>query len=374
MQCRGIHSAVTLPERLLLGAYRSGVARWAPIREADMLQLGWKAGTEQYEPNELLDYAVEAEAAGFDSVAASDHFHPWAEKGQASFVWSWLGAAAARTKNIVLGTSVTCPILRYHPAIIAQAVATLACLAPKRFFLGLGTGEALNEYSACAQWPSYNIRREQLLEAIVLMRALLSGEKVTHRGIWYKTRRAKLYTRPSEPVPIYIASMVPNSATFAGRHSDGLITVGGLDTDTYKAIFKNFGAGAKEAHKDGKRMPKMIELAVEYTDDEEKAIAVRKAYWAGTKVPAMFTERIYTPEMSERNGSVVGSEAIKKSTCISDDPYEHVRHAQRYIDLGFDHLIFHSADPDQAKFIEAYGRDVLPKLRQKAKARNKVAA
>jgi coenzyme F420-dependent glucose-6-phosphate dehydrogenase len=338
-----------------------------------MLQLGWKAGTEQYEPDELLEYAVAAEAAGFDSIAASDHFHPWAEKGQAAFVWSWLGAVAARTKTITLGTSVTCPILRYHPAIIAQAAATVACLAPKRCFLGVGTGEALNEYSATGKYPGYNIRREQLLEAIELMRALLTGEKVTHRGIWYETRKAKLYTRPKTPVPIYISSLVPNSATFAGKYGDGLITVGGEEPETYKAIFKNFAAGAKEAHKDAKRMPKMIELAVDFTDDEEEAIELRKAYWAGAMVPAMFTEKIYSPEMSEQNGKVVGSETIKQSTCISADPDEHVRHAQKYLDLGFDHLIFHSAGPDQQRFIEAYGRDVLPKLR-KAKARHKMAA
>ena len=339
-----------------------------------MLQLGWKAGTEQYEPDELLDYAIAAEAAGFDSIAASDHFHPWAEKGQAAFVWSWLGAAAARTKTITLGTSVTCPILRYHPAIIAQAAATIACLAPDRFFLGVGTGEALNEYSATGQWPSYNTRRAQMEEAIALIRALMTGEKVSHKSAYYETRKAKLYTRPKTPVPIYISSMVPNSATFAGKHGDGLITVGGEEPDTYKGIFKNFAAGAKEARKTASRMPKMIELAVDYADDEEKAIEIRKAYWAGTAVPALFTERIYTPEMSEQNGKVVGSDTIKKSTCISADASEHVRHAQRYIDLGFDHLIFHSAGPDQQKFIEFYGRDVLPRLRQKAKGRHKVAA
>ncbi|TMB69838.1 MAG: TIGR03557 family F420-dependent LLM class oxidoreductase, partial [Deltaproteobacteria bacterium] len=192
-----------------------------------MLQLGWKAGTEQYPPDELLDYAIAAEETGFDSIDVSDHFHPWNEKGQACFVWSWLGAAAAKTKKIAMGTGVTCPILRYHPAVVAQAAATIACLAPKRFFLGVGTGEALNEYSATGQWPEYNIRRARMGEAIELIRALWTGEKVTHKGFYYQTRQAKLYTRPSEPIPLYVSSMVPNSARFAGKHSDGLITVGG---------------------------------------------------------------------------------------------------------------------------------------------------
>jgi coenzyme F420-dependent glucose-6-phosphate dehydrogenase len=339
-----------------------------------MLQLGWKAGTEQYGPRELVDLAVAAEAAGFDSVDASDHFHPWAEKGQASFVWSVLGAIATRTSRIVLGTGITCPILRYHPAIVAQAAATVATLGRGRFFLGVGTGEALNEYSATGVYPPYNERRAMLAEAIEVIRALWTGEKITHEGTYYDTRQAKLYTLPDEPIPIYISSMVPNSATFAGEHGDGLITVGGEEPDTYQEMFKNFDAGAKTRRRKGERAPRMIELAVAYTDDEEAAIEARKAYWAGTFIPALFTEKIYTPEQSEQNGKAVGAEAIKKSACISADADEHVAYAQKYIDLGFDHLIFHSAGPDQQAFIEGYGRDVLPKLRARSKKSSKAPA
>jgi coenzyme F420-dependent glucose-6-phosphate dehydrogenase len=328
------------------------------------LRFGWKAGTEQYPPEELLDYAIAAEQAGFDSVEASDHFHPWAEKGQACFVWTWLGAVAARTRSIMIGTGVTCPIFRYHPAIVAQAAATLACLAPGRTFLGVGTGEALNEYSATGEWPDYKTRRERLAEAIELMRKLWSGDKVTHRGIHYQTRQAKLYTRPDKRIPIYIAAMVANSARFAGRYGDALITVGGEDPETYNKIFENFASGALETGNDASRMPRMVELAVAYTDDAESAIRCRKEYWAGTFIPALFTERIYTPAMSEQNGSVVGADTIRQAVCISADPEEHVRFAQRYIDIGFDHLIFHSAGPDQRGFIEAYGKEVLPRLRR----------
>jgi coenzyme F420-dependent glucose-6-phosphate dehydrogenase len=339
-----------------------------------MLQLGWKAGTEQYPPAELLEYAIAAEDAGFDSIDASDHFHPWAEKGQACFVWSWLGAVAAKTKKIIMGTGVTCPTLRYHPAVIAQAAATVACLAPRRFYLGVGTGEALNEYSATAQWPGYKIRQNQLAEAIELIRALWSGEKVTHKGLYYQTRQAKLYTRPREALPVYISTMVPNSARFAGKYGDGLITVGGEEPETYRKIFQNFEAGAREAGKDPSRMPRMVELAVDYTDDEEKAIEYRQAYWAGTFIPALFTERIYTPKMSEENGKVVGPDTVRQSVCISADPKTHVEFAQQYIDLGFDHLFFHSAGPDQRAFLEGYGRDVLPQLRQLNEERIKSVA
>jgi coenzyme F420-dependent glucose-6-phosphate dehydrogenase len=330
-----------------------------------MLRLGWKAGTEQYPPGELLEYAVAAEQAGFDSIDVSDHFHPWSEKDQACFVWTWLGAAAAKTGKITLGTGVTCPTLRYHPAIIAQAAATLACMAPGRAFLGVGTGEALNEYSATGQWPDYKFRRAQMAEAIELIRALWSGEKITHRGVYYQTRQAKLYTLPSKPIPIYISALVPNSARFAGKYGDGLITVGGEEPETYGKMLENFEAGAREAGKDPSKMPRLIELGVDYTDDEEKAIECRKAYWAGVFVPALFTERIYTPKMSEDNGRVVGSEIIKEAVCISGDPEDHIQYAPHYIDLGFDQIFFHSAGPDQRAFLEGYGRDVLLKLRQK---------
>jgi coenzyme F420-dependent glucose-6-phosphate dehydrogenase len=338
-----------------------------------MLQLGWKAGTEQYPPDELLDYAVAAEEAGFDSIDASDHFHPWAENGQACFVWSWLGAVASRTKKITLGTGVTCPTLRYHPAVIAQAAATVACLAPLRFYLGVGTGEALNEYSATGQWPDYKIRQNQLAEAIELIRELWSGEKVTHKGVYYQTRQAKLYTRPADTIPIYISTMVPNSAHFAGKHGDGLITVGGEEPETYRKIFQNFAAGAKEARKVQSGAPRMVELAVAYTDDEKKAIESRREYWAGTFIPALFTQRIYTPQMSEENGKVVGDDTIRQSVCISADPETHVKFAQRYIDLGFDQLFFHSAGPDQRAFLKGYGRDVLPRLRQANQRRSNAA-
>jgi coenzyme F420-dependent glucose-6-phosphate dehydrogenase len=328
------------------------------------LKFAWKAGTEQYSPGELLDYAVAAEQAGFDMIEASDHFHPWAEKGQACFVWTWLGAVAARTHRVMLGTGITCPIFRYHPSIVAQAAATLACLAPGRVFLGVGTGEALNEYSAVAQWTDYKDRRERLAESIELMRQLWTGEKITHRGTHYQTRQAKLYTRPDRPIPIYISALVPNSARFAGKHGDALITVGGEDETTYREICDNFAYGAAEAAKDAAKMPRMIELAVAYTDDEAAAVRSRKEYWAGTFIPALFTERIYTPQMSEQNGAVVGDDTIRQAVCISVDPEEHVRFAQHYIDLGFDELVFHSAGPDQRAFLEGYGKEVLPRLRR----------
>lgn len=327
-----------------------------------MVSIGWKCGIEQYPPAELLDYAVTAEEAGFDIVEASDHFHPWSEKGQASFCWTLLGAVAARTKRILLGTGVTCPTLRYHPAIIAQATATLDNLAPGRVFLGVGTGEALNEYPVMAYWPGYTERRERLQEAIELMRELWTGETVSFDGEYYQTRKAKLYTPPTQQIPIYVSAMVPGSAEFAGKYGDGLFTVGGKPIELYKEIIKNFEEGAREVGKDPAKLPKIIELNVQYTQDTDAAIQGQLQYWAGSYIPALFNQKIYTPAMSEENGQVVGADTIKQTNCISADPEEHAKFVKQYTDIGFDHVIVHSAGPDQKAFVNEYGRDVIPRL------------
>ncbi len=331
-----------------------------------MLQLGWKAGPEQFPPTELYEYAITADRAGFDLLDVSDHFSPWSEAGQAAFTWTWLGAVAPQTRNIHLGTGVTCPILRYHPSIIAQAAATVSCFAPNRTYLGVGTGEALNEYAATGMWPGHEERQARLAEAIEVIRALWSGKEITHDGKYYQTRKAKLYTPPASPIPMYISALVPESAAFAGKYGDGLITVGGKQPDIYREILKSFENAARQSGKNPAQMPKLIELNVDFTNDVETAIQYQKKYWAGTFVPALFDQKIYTPKMSAENGEAVGSDTIKKAGCISANPDDHIKFIQQYIDLGFTHLIFHSSLPDQRAFLEAYGREVLPRLRSRS--------
>ena len=330
-----------------------------------MLQLGWKAGPEQFPPTELMQYAVAADQAGFDLLDVSDHFNPWSEEGQACFTWTWLGAVAVQTKRIALGTGVTCPILRYHPSIIAQAAATVSCFAPQRTYLGVGTGEALNEYAATGKWPGYSERQARLAEAIDLIRTLWSGEEVTYEGQYYQTRKSKLFTPPASKIPLYISTMVGESATFAGKYGDGLISVGGKQPDVYKQIIANFDKAAREAGKDPSNMPKLIELNVEYSQDIESDIQSQIKYWAGSYVPALFDQKIYTPKMSQENGAVVGPDSLKKLACISSNAEDHVKFTQQYIDLGFNTPIFHSAATNQRAFIESYARDVLPHVREK---------
>ncbi len=329
-----------------------------------MLKLGWKAGPEQYQPMELLDYVIAAENAGFESVDVSDHFHPWSESGHACFSWAWLGAAAVKTKSIELGPGVTCPFLRYHPAVIAQAAATIDNFAPGRTYLAVGTGEALNEYAATGEWPGYFERQAMMLEAIRLIRALWSGGEVIFDGTYFSTRKARLYTPPVSRIPLYVSSLVPESAGFAGMHGDGLITVAN-DPGVVKQIVKKFEEGAREAGKDPAAMPRLLEVNVAYTDDIDAAAGCFLEYWAGAMVPALFNQNIYTPAMSAMNGSVVGKDTLLKKLCISGNPDDHVKFVQPYIDMGFTHLYFHSAGPDQRDFIIGYGRDVLPRIKQR---------
>lgn len=329
------------------------------------MQIGWKAGPEQYQPVELLEYAVAAERAGFDTLDVSDHFQPWSEAGHAAFTWTWLGAAAARTERIRLGPGVTCPILRYSPAIIAQASATLGVMAPGRAYLALGTGEALNEYAATGQWPGYEERQARLREAIEIIRGLWSGEEVSYRGQYYTTEKARLYTRPDRPIPLYVSATVPgSSAEFAGQYGDGLWSVGGNPPEVYEELIATFVQSARAAGKDPSSMPRGIELNVVYGDDLDAGIAEMQKYWAGSFVPALFDQKIYTPSMSEQNGAVVGADTIRQKCCVSSSAEEQAQFAQQYLDLGFNELYIHSAGPDQAGFIERYGKDVLPRIRR----------
>lgn len=330
-----------------------------------MLKVGYKIAPEQFPPSELLQQVIAVEKAGFDSIDASDHFHPWSEDGQACFIWSWLGAAAASTHSIELGTGLTCPILRYNPAIIAQAAATVSSLAGGRTYLTVGTGEALNEYSVTLKWPEYNERQTRMIEAIELIRELWTGEKVSFDGCYYRTKKSKLYTLPKNEIPIYISSLVPESAYVAGYYGDGLLTVGGRRSlERCKQILSQFEKGAQDAGKNVESMPKAIEVSVEYGVDIEASIENRNKFWAGAKVHALYLNKIYTPEMSAQNGKIVNIENLRKNGCFSESPEEQIKFVKKFIDIGFTHVYVHSAASDQIAFIKAYGKDILPTLKE----------
>src|SRR4051794_29155179 len=227
---------------------------------------GYKASAEQFGPQDLLDLSLEAERRGFDTIAVSDHFQPWRHHGgHGPAALPWLGALAATSESATLGTSVLTPTLRYQPAVVAQAFATLACLAPGRVFLGIGTGEAMNETPVTGDaFPAVKERRRRMAEAIKLMRALWTEERVDFDGEYYRTQKATVYDRPDEPVPIYVAASGPLAAKLAGRAGDGFIVTSGKKDELYTELVAAMEEGAEKAGRDASAIDRMIEIKVSY--------------------------------------------------------------------------------------------------------------
>jgi coenzyme F420-dependent glucose-6-phosphate dehydrogenase len=327
-----------------------------------VLTLGWKASAEQFDPKRLLDYAVLAEELGYDSVVVSDHFQPWRhDGGHAPFSFSWLAAVGERTSRIGLGTSVVAPSYRYHPAIVAQAMATLGCLYPGRLFLGVGTGEAMNETPVTGgTFPGRKERRMRMAEAIRLIRALWTEERVDFEGQWYRTEKATIYDRPEEPVPIYVAASGPLAAKLAGRVGDGFICTSGKDPELYERLLASVAEGAEAAGRDTAQVRRMIEVKVSYDRDREYAVQACN-WWAALALTPEQKEGVDDPLEMER----LADENIDRAPSrfiVSDEPEEIAAGIRRYADLGFDELILHAPGADQARFLDQFAEDVLPLL------------
>ncbi len=333
----------------------------------DVLVLGYKASTEQFAPGELLDWCVEAERCGFDSITASDHFHPWRDSDvRCFFVWSWLGALGERTKKVSFGTGVTCPTFRYDPAVIAQAAATLGAMYPGRFWLGVGTGEALNEKSCTGSWPGFSERCGRLVEAIQIIRRLWAGERLTFRGRYFETADAHLYLRPTRPVPLYVGASGTHAAYVAGRYGDGWMTTGGAGpVDDYRErLIPAVERGRREAGRDPASVRRVIELAVVYADSRQEGLEQARL-WAPSMTPNREKYGIHDPRDLQRYGALLDDTTVERHWFISGDPDEHVALAEKFIQLGFTDLYFHAPGPRQGEFIQFYGQQVLPRLRQK---------
>jgi coenzyme F420-dependent glucose-6-phosphate dehydrogenase len=329
------------------------------------VRIGYKASAEQFDPVSLLDYSVEAERSGLEIVAISDHFQPWVHHGGHSpAALPWLGAAAQRTSSATLGTSVLTPTLRYHPSIVAQAFATLACLAPGRVFLGVGTGEAMNEAPVTGgEFPGRKERRQRLGEAIELMRMLWREERVDFEGSFYRTTRATIYDRPDEPVPVYVAASGPLAAKLAGRVGDGFICTSGKEPALYDELLGKVAEGAESAGRDPEGIRRMIEVKVSYDRDRELALS-NTHFWAALALRPEQKEGIEDPIEMERVAKENVDQAPSRFIC-SDDPEEVVEKIAVYADLGFDELLLHAPGHDQGRFLEQFGEDVLPLLRDR---------
>jgi coenzyme F420-dependent glucose-6-phosphate dehydrogenase len=323
--------------------------------------LGYAASFEQFHPTDLLNYSKHAEKAGFGAVMASDHFHPWVPaQGHSAFVWSWMGALGAQT-NLRFGTGVTPPGYRYHPAVIAQAAATLEAMFPGRFYLGLGAGEALNEHIVGDYWPEAPVRLERLMEAIEIIQALFTGKVVKHRGVHFNVESAKIYTMPDATPPIYVATSGPIMAQRTGRFTDGMITVGAAD-EKIKGLLERYEKGAREAGKDPATMPRILQVKVSFADSEEQAVEYAMKEWpnGGMNFPKA---DIRNPEDFEAMSKLVRPENYKNRVLLTPDLSEHVAHIQHFIDLGFNEIYIHNVARNQEAFIEAYGKHVVPNLR-----------
>ena len=299
-----------------------------------------------------MRHAQAAEEAGFSFALISDHFHPWTDRqGSAPFVWSVLGAIAEMTKTMRVGTGVTCPILRIHPAVIAQAAATTACMMPGRFFLGLGTGENLNEHVVGAQWPPPDVRLEMLQEAIEVLRALFEGGEQSHRGKFFTVDHARLYNLPPQPLPIYLAAAGEEAAELAGRAGDGIIC-----TDPSKKTLAAFDKSG------GRRKPRFGQLTVCWAGTEKAAVKTAHEIWPTGGLNGRFKMELPRPAHFEEAVRTVRPEDVANSIVCGPDPEAHLGAIAKYASAGFDHVYVHQVGPDQAGFMSFYETEILPHL------------
>lgn len=329
------------------------------------MRFGYKASAEQFAPNTLLKFAIEAEKAGFESVFISDHFQPWKHTdGHAPFAPSWMAAALARTERIVVGTSVLTPTFRLHPSVVAHAFGTLGAMFPDRVILGVGTGESLNEVPSTGMvWPDLKERSARLREAVTLIRRLWSEDRVSFEGEFYKTQNATIYDRPDRPVPIYLAAGGPLNAKYAGRAGDGFICTSGKGAELYvDQLLPNVAIGRAESGRETQPFERMIEVKVSFDPDPEAALNNTRG-WAALSLTAEEKHSVEDPAEMERLAAQLPIERIAKRWIVSSDPDEHVAAIRTYMDYGFDHLVFHAPGEDQSRFISLYAKEILPRLR-----------
>ena len=314
------------------------------------MKIGYFLSCEEWGPADLIAQAVNAKQAGFDGLWISDHYHPWNDRqGHSPFVWSMIGAIAQATKGMPVTTAVTCPTMRIHPAIIAQAAATSAVLLDGRFRLGVGSGEALNEHILGDRWPDADERLELLEEAVEVIRLLWEGGVQDHRGRHYRVQHARVYDLPDRPPPIIVSGFGPKSVDLAARIGDGYCTVG-PDTDSVQRFRDNGGAN------------KLVQggLKVCWDADEQTAVRTVHRLWANEGLPGELAQVLPTPEHFEQANELVTEEMVASSTPCGPDVDRHVEAIKAYADAGFDELYVNQIGPGQEAFFEAYREQVLP--------------
>jgi G6PDH family F420-dependent oxidoreductase len=324
------------------------------------VQIGLAAALEQFSPRESIRLAKAAEERGFSGQMAADHFQPWVpQQGEASFVWSVLASLAENTTGD-LGPGVTCPSFRLHPAMVAQAAATLEATYPGRTWLGIGSGEALNEHIIGGYWPEAPERVRRMFEALEVIRKLFTGKDVKHNGEFFKMHSTRLWTLPDTPPPVYIASAGPYTSRKTGELADGLITPG-ASIDKLAGIVENFEAGAKKAGKNPDEMPKLLQVHLSWAEDDETAWANALDQWpnGGMKFPKA---DVRSPFDFQQMAKLVRREDFEGRMVVSSDLDVHRAALQKYVDAGFNRIYIHNVGRNQDAFLDAFGKEVLPKL------------
>jgi coenzyme F420-dependent glucose-6-phosphate dehydrogenase len=329
------------------------------------VRFGYKASAEQFSPQDLLRYSVQAEQAGFDSVFVSDHLQPWRhDGGHAPAALPWLGALGASTERIVIGTSVLTPTFRYHPVVVAQAFATLGSLFPGRVVLGIGSGESMNESPLGVEWPEPKERFARFKEAIELIKLMWSEERVSYEGQYYTVDKATIYDRPDVPVPLYVAASGPAATRLAGRTGDGYITTSGKSPSLYTdTLLPAIEEGVAKSGRQVSDLDLLMEVKVSFDPDPDRALQDTR-FWGALALSPDEKTGVEDPVEMQRLADALPIERAASRFIVSSDPDEHVAQIMGYVELGFNHLVFHGPGPDQSRFLELYGAEILPRLRK----------
>ena len=318
-----------------------------------MVQLGYKLSSEEHGPRDLVRYARLAEDAGFDFAAISDHYHPWIDdQGHSPFVWSVIGGVAQATERLGVLTGVTCPTVRIHPAIVAQAAATAAVMLEGRFTLGVGSGENLNEHILGDRWPEVDVRLRMLEEAVDVMRSLWSGSLSSHHGRHYTVENARIFDVPDEPPPVAVAASGTKAVELAGRIGDGLVSLA-----PEEGIIERFDQAG------GAGKPRYAEVGVCWHPDDKAARRMVYELWPVGGIKGQLSQELPLPSHFKQAASMIDEEDATANVPCGPDPEAHLESARQFIDAGYTHVWFHQIGPDQEGFFRFYEREIMPQLR-----------
>jgi G6PDH family F420-dependent oxidoreductase len=326
-----------------------------------MVRISIQAAHEQVNPTDLLYDVVYMDQKGIERCWTSDHYMPWWNTGASGgAAWPWLGAALARSNKIAIGTGVTAPILRYHPAIVAQVFATLGYMFPNRVFLGIGRGEALNEVTSGQVWPSNREKYERMKEAIRLIKKLWSEEWVNFIGDYYRVKDSKLYTKPKTPIPLFVAGLGKQSAMLAGEYGDGFVT-NELNVDSISnTLFPALKKGAEKAGKDYNSLEKILFIPASYDPDDKQKATESIRFWRGAMIKAFFDVDVHDPRIIEENGQVIGNDTLENILLVVSNGQDAIEKLQKYAELGFTEIVLTNSSPNRDKLVKLIAEKIAP--------------